>query len=210
MLNINGITIEWLKHASIKIKKDKIIYIDPYNIKEPLEKADIILITHSHYDHFSMLDIFKLVKSNTFIFIPEDIKNKLPSTINQNNVYTVIPNQVYSAFDLNILTTPSYNLTKPYHPPKNNWVGYVISINQYKLYHAGDTDCIVEMSKLKDISVAFLPIGGTYTMDNIEAANAASIIRPKVTVPIHYGTIVGTKGDAIKFKELCNSNVEIL
>jgi len=210
MLNLDGLTIEWLGQASVKIKSEKIIYIDPYHLKDPVEKADLILVTHSHYDHYSPQDIAKLTKSTTFVAIPEDAKKDLSSLINQNNLVTVVPNQTYKMGNLEILTIPSYNLNKPFHPLKNNWVGYIMSLNQKKIYHAGDTDCIPEMSKLKNITVALLPIGGTYTMDSLEAAKAVSIIKPEIAIPIHYGTIVGTKGDALKFKELCSSRVEIL
>ena len=195
--------IHWLGHASFKITGDKVIYIDPYEISET-EKADIILITHTHHDHLSLDDIEKIRKLDTSVFAPEDARSKL------SDFKSVKPYQFFNVGKIRIETVPAYNLDKEFHPEEKNWVGYVIEINGQKIYHAGDTDLIPEMSELKDIDVALLPIGGTYTMDVTEALQAVNIIQPKVVIPMHYGKLSGTKMDAEKFKQLASCKVELL
>ncbi len=195
--------IHWLGHASFKLTGEKIIYIDPYEISET-EKADIILITHTHHDHLSMDDIEKIRKLDTVIFAPEDARSKL------SDFKPVKPYQFFNVGKIKIETVPAYNLDKEFHPEEKNWVGYVIEINGQRIYHAGDTDLIPEMSELKDIDVALLPIGGTYTMDVTEALQAVNIIAPKIAIPMHYGKLSGTKMDAEKFKQLAGCKVELL
>ena len=195
--------IHWLGHASFKLTGEKIIYIDPYEISET-EKADIILITHTHHDHLSMDDIEKIRKLDTVIFAPEDARSKL------SDFKSVKPYQVFNVGKIRIETVPAYNLDKEFHPEEKNWVGYVIEVDKQRIYHAGDTDLIPEMSELKDIDVALLPIGGTYTMDVTEALQAVNIIAPKIAIPMHYGKLSGTKMDAEKFKQLASCKVELL
>jgi len=195
--------IHWLGHASFKITGDKIIYIDPYQISDN-EKADIILITHTHYDHLSLEDIQKIRKEDTAILAPADAREKL------TNFYAIKPNEFLTIKGIKIQTVAAYNLDKQFHPQEKQWVGYVIDVNGKRIYHAGDTDLIPEMEELEDIDVAILPVGGTYTMDVTEAVQAVHIIEPRVAIPMHYGKIVGTKNDAEKFKELSDSRVEIL
>lgn len=195
--------IHWLGHSSFKIIGEKIVYIDPYQIHDT-EKADIILITHTHYDHLSPEDINKIRAEKTIILAPEDARDKL------TNFKPVKPNQFFTIEGIKVETVPAYNTDKPFHPQEKNWVGYIIQINGKRIYHAGDTDLIPEMEELKNIDIAILPIGGTYTMDVTEAVQAVNIIEPKIAIPMHYGKIVGTKTDAEKFKQLCNCKVEIL
>ena len=194
--------IEWLGHATIKMSNsDKIIYIDPYNIKEAYNDADIIFVTHSHYDHFSEEDILKVKKETTKIVVTEDLYQKtLVLGFDEEDIITVKPNEEYQIEDIKFCTVPSYNVNKKFHPKENNWVGYIIKINNVKYYIAGDTDTTEENKKVQ-CDVAFLPVGGTYTMTAEEAAELANEIEPKVVVPIHYGSIVGTRADAEKFKE---------
>ena len=195
--------IHWLGHASFKLTGEKIIYIDPYEISDT-EKADIILITHTHHDHLSMDDIEKIRKLDTAVFAPEDARSKL------SDFKSVKPYQFFNVGKIKIETVPAYNLDKEFHPEEKNWVGYIIEINGQRIYHAGDTDLIPEMSELKDIDVALLPIGGKYTMDVTEALQAVNIIQPKIAIPMHYGKLVGTKMDAEKFKQLAGCKVELL
>ena len=198
--------IECLGHSTIKINGDKIIYIDPFNIKENYKDADIIFITHSHYDHFSKEDILKVKKESTKIIVPEDLYSEVTS-IGFNNIMTVLPNNSYSVDNIKFRTIPAYNTNKNFHPKENKWVGYILDIDDLKYYIAGDTDITIEN---KDVvcDIAFLPIGGVYTMDYIEASKLANTIKPKIVIPIHYGSIVGTKSDALKFKELIDSGIE--
>ena len=201
--------IKCLGHSTIKIlDKDKVIYIDPYNIKEDKKDADIIFITHAHYDHFSEEDIIKIKNENTIIVITEDIYNKVIELgFLEKKIIKVMPKEEYKIGNIRFQTIPAYNIDKKFHPKENMWVGYLININNIRYYFAGDTD-ITDENKKVECDVAFLPVGGTYTMDYKEAAELANIIRPKIVVPIHYGIIVGTKEDALNFKNFINKDIE--
>ncbi len=198
---IGNVKLDWLGHASFKITDKKVIYIDPYNVP-PDEKADIILITHGHSDHCSIEDIKELIKDRTIILIPPDCQSKL-SDLQGIDIHLVKPGKKIGAFGIIIEAVPAYNLNKNFHEK-------VVNIAGKRIYHAGDTDFIPEMKEIKEIDVALLPVGGTYTMDASEAAKAANTIKPKVAVPMHYGSIVGSEEDAKTFKELCNVEVEIM
>ena len=197
--------IEVLIHSSIKFSKDIIIYFDPYKINKEYNDADIIFITHNHYDHYSPLDIKKVIKDNTIIVCPKDIKEELLK-LDINNIIEVVPNKDYEVLNIKFKTTPAYNTNKNFHPKENNWVGYLLDYNNVKYYIAGDTD-VTEENKNIICDVAFVPIGGTFTMDYKEAASLINEIKPKIAVPIHYGLIVGNKDDGIKFSKLLN-NIE--
>ena len=200
--------IEVLYHSSIRINKEKTIYIDPFKIDRNYNDADIIFITHDHYDHYSEEDIDKVINENTVIVIPEELLTKvLKKGINKNAIITVEPNQKYMVQGIKFETVPAYNTNKTFHPKENGWVGYVIEINGIKYYIAGDTDITEENKKVKG-DVAFVPVGGTYTMDFKEAAQLVNQIQPKVAVPIHYGSVVGTKQDAEEFIKLLHTNVK--
>ena len=188
-------------HSSIKITEDKIIYFDPFNIKENFSDADYIFCTHSHYDHFSPEDINKVKNNNTKLIVTKDIIESATKLINKNNIILVQPNEEYKIDNLVIKTVPAYNRIKKFHPKENNWVGYIVETNGQKYYIAGDTDNIEELHNIK-CDVAFLPVGGTYTMDYKQASELANVINAKLVIPTHYGSIVGDKEDAIKFKEL--------
>ena len=201
--------IEWLGHATIKMSNsDKIIYIDPYNLEGTYSDSDVIFVTHSHYDHFSEEDILKVKKETTKIVVTEELYQKtLDLGFDEENITTVKPNEEYEIEGIKFSTVPSYNVNKKFHPKENNWVGYIIEINNVKYYIAGDTD-ITEENKKVQCDVALLPVGGTYTMTAEEAAELANIIQPKIVVPIHYGAIVGTQSDAEKFKELVKATIQ--
>ena len=200
--------IEVLYHSSIRINKEKTIYIDPFKIDRNYNDADIIFITHDHYDHYSEEDIDKVINENAVIVIPEELLTKvLKKGINKNAIITVEPNQKYMVQGIKFETVPAYNTNKTFHPKENGWVGYVIEINEIKYYIAGDTDITEENKKVK-CDVAFVPVGGTYTMDFKEAAQLVNQIQPKVAVPIHYGSVVGTKQDAEEFIKLLHTNIK--
>lgn len=199
--------IEVLCHNSIKINKEKIIYIDPFKIQKEYKDADIIMITHAHYDHFSEENINKVKKENTKICITKDLEERtLNLGFNKENILIVEPNMKYSIEGIKFETIPAYNISKQFHPKENNWVSYIIEINNIKYYIAGDTDITKENKNVK-CDVAFVPVGGTYTMDSKEAAELVNIIKPKVAVPVHYGTIVGTKEDAENFTKMINKDI---
>lgn len=200
--------IEVLCHSSIRINKEKVIYIDPFKINKNYNDADIIFITHDHYDHYSEEDIDKVIKEDTTIVIPKDLLKKLlKKGINKNAIIVAEPNKEYETQGINFNTIPAYNINKKFHPKENNWLGYIITINNVKYYVAGDTDITDENRKVK-CDVAFVPVGGTYTMDFKEAARLINEIKPKIAVPIHYGSIVGTEQDARNFINLLNSEIK--
>lgn len=200
--------IEVLYHSSIKIAKEKIIYIDPFKINKNYNDADIIFITHDHYDHYSEEDIDKVINEKTTIVIPEELLTKLlRKGINRSDIITVEPNKKYTVQGIKFETIPAYNVNKTFHPKENEWVGYIIEIKGIRYYIAGDTDITEENRKVK-CDVAFVPVGGTYTMNFKEAAELINEIKPKVAVPIHYGSVVGTKQDAVNFVELLEQEIK--
>ena len=202
--------IEVLCHSSIRIEEGKIIYIDPFKVDKDYNDADYVFCTHTHYDHFSPEDIEKVRKEDTKLIITKDIEDKAKEFFKEENVFVVEPENEYQVGNLKFLTTYAYNVNKAFHPKENNWVGYIIEVNDKKYYIAGDTDNIKEIQDIK-CDIAFIPIGGTYTMDYQEAAQLANQIDAKQIIPTHYGSIVGDKTDAIKFKELVqNKEVKIL
>lgn len=190
-------------HSSIKISERQIIYSDPYKIEKEKHDADIILITHDHYDHYSEEDIEKVMKEDTIIVAPKTAKifNKI------KNKVEVIPNEKYEVNGIKIETIPAYNIKKQFHPKANEWVGYILEIEGKRYYIAGDTDITPENQQIK-CDIAFVPVGGTYTMDYKEAAELINIIKPKIAIPMHYGSIVGTKQDAENFKKLLNPEIK--
>ena len=200
--------IEVLCHSSIKINKEKVIYIDPFKIDKNYNDADIVFITHDHYDHYSEEDIDKVINENTTIIIPDELLTKLlRKGINKNAIITVEPNKNYMVQGIKFETISAYNTNKTFHPKENGWVGYIIIINGIRYYIAGDTD-ITEENKQVKCDVAFVPVGGTYTMDFKEAASLINEIKPKIAIPIHYGSIVGTEQDAIDFIRLLHPEIK--
>lgn len=194
--------IEVLYHSCIRMNKEKMIYIDPYHIEKNYNDADMIFITHDHYDHYSEEDIDKVRKNNTIFIVPENLLNKLiKKGINDENIITLDPGDAENIDGIKVEAIHSYNIDKPFHPKENNWLGYVIEIDGVRYYIAGDTD-ITKENKIIKCDVAFVPVGGTYTMNFSEAAQLINIIKPKIAVPIHYGSVVGTKQDATDFIKL--------
>ena len=188
--------------SSIKIGN---IYFDPFKIENEYHDASLIFITHSHYDHFDLDSINKVKNDKTIIIIPDDdeIKSKL------DNYNIVLPNNTYNFNNIIINTIPSYNTNKEFHPRENNWLGYIVTINNETYYVMGDSD-ITDEAKLVHCDYLFIPIGGTYTMDYREASELTNIIKPKIVFPIHFGSIVGDKEDYNKFKDLVNTDIEVI
>lgn len=200
--------IQVLCHSSIKINEGKVIYFDPFKINEQYNDADIIFITHDHYDHYSEEYIDKVIKPDTVIIVPEGMQVKLlKKGIKNSNIITVEPEKTYVVEGLKFETIPAYNVNKAFHPKDNGWVGYILEIDGIRYYIAGDTD-ITEENKRVKCDIAFIPVGGTYTMDFKEAAELVNEIKPKVAIPIHYGSIVGTSEDAINFQKLLNPEIK--
>lgn len=191
--------IEWLGHAAFKITgREVVIYIDPYEIRSK-DEADIVLITHDHFDHASPKDIRKIAAPKTSIVGPKKAKVELaglPGTFHE-----IAPGEEIEIAGVSIRAVPAYNIGKSYHPRSAGYVGYIVGVDGKSIYHAGDTDLIPEMEGL-GVDVALLPVGGTYTMDAREAAEAFRRIGAKEGIPMHCGTIVGSERDAEAFRRL--------
>ena len=201
--------IEVLCHSCIKFNKGEVIYFDPFKIEKNYNDADVIFITHDHYDHYSEEDIDKVIKEETIIVAPEDLLTKLlKKGFERDNMVLVTPNQKYTVKGIEFQTIPAYNVNKQFHPKANEWVGYVLKIDGVTYYIAGDTDITEENKKVK-CDVAFVPVGGTFTMDYKEAAELINEIKPKIAVPTHYGSIVGEKSDGVSFSKLVSPEIEV-
>ncbi len=195
------------KQSSIRIKGSKTIYIDPldYGAKHD---ADYLFITHPHWDHFSLVSILELRKEDTVFITPKDLVEELLNVgINEEYIYVVKPNENLVLKSMEIKTIPAYNLKSKYHLKSQNWVGYLIDFDGFKLYITGDTDATKEALKVK-CDVLLLPIGGTYTMDYEQAAFLTNEIKPQKVIPTHYGFAVGKIEDALKFKKLVNKDIK--
>jgi L-ascorbate metabolism protein UlaG (beta-lactamase superfamily) len=195
--------ITWLGHDAFKIKDDKVIYVDPFELEDG-EPAALILITHDHYDHCSPQDIAKIRTDETEIIAIAGCAKKLGG-----RVHRVKPGDRLTVKGVDIEVVPAYNTNKRFHPQGAGHVGFVVTVGGQRIYHAGDTDFIPEMQKIK-ADIALLPVSGVYVMTAEEAAKAAEAIQPQVAVPMHYGSIVGSAQDARRFQELCSIEVQIL
>lgn len=196
--------------SSILISGNVKIYFDPIKMNRKYD-ADYIFITHSHYDHFSKEDILNIKNDNTVIIGPYDIYDKcLEMGFSKDRVIKVKPCEEYDYGVIRFKTVYAYNLNKNFHLKESNWVGYVLEFEGKKYYIAGDTDVIMDnLSVLKNMDVAFIPIGGTYTMDALEAADFVNKIKPKLVVPIHYGMVVGDEKDLIDFINNVDSDIKV-
>jgi len=178
-------SIKWLGHASFEIKaEDKSIYIDPYE-GEYGDKADLILVSHSHDDHCELSKIKMIRKKDTIVIAPADCASKIGG-----NVKTLKPGEKVSVGDVTVEAVQAYNYKRfrspgnPFHP-KGSGVGYLVTVGDRTIYHAGDTDFIPEMKNLRNVYLALLPSGGTYTMDGLETTEAVLAIRPEFVIPMH-------------------------
>lgn len=201
---IDKITIN--TQSSIRIEWDKIIYFDPYKINTVSHDADYIFITHDHYDHYDIDSIKNILKDTTKIIIPDSMASSVLGVFPSKNIIGVLPNETYQIDNINIETIPSYNINKEYHPISKKWVGYIISLDDKRLYISGDTDITPENKKVKS-DIILIPIGGKFTMDYKEAAELTNIIKPQIVIPTHYGIIVGTREDFDKFISLLDNNI---
>lgn len=203
--------IVWLGHASFLIETERKIYIDPYDIPgelaDSLPKADLILVTHDHADHFSAGDIKRIIKPSTVVVSIRSVIEDLPDEVKASRL--VEPGDSLTVMDVLIEAVPAYNIEKKFHPREKGYVGFIIHLEDRTVYHAGDTDLIPEMEEI-ETDIALLPVGGKFTMDPVEAAKAAQIINPEVAIPMHWGKIIGTWEDAKEFQARCKTRVVVL
>jgi L-ascorbate metabolism protein UlaG (beta-lactamase superfamily) len=195
--------IQWLGHDCFLIKSDLIIYFDPFQIKTG-PKADIIFITHPHYDHCSPEDIKKIAKEDTIIVTEKDSAKMLTGKIEIMKV-----GEEKTVKGIKVKAVPAYNIGKTFHTKDKGWLGFVVEIEGVKIYHAGDTDFIPEMKDIKT-DIALLPVSGTYVMTADEAVEATLTIKPQIAIPMHYGSIVGSKKDAEKFAKALEGKIEVI
>ena len=200
-----GTKIQWFGHASFKIwNEETVLYIDPWKLKESPKDAALVLVSHSHGDHYSPADIEKVTGPDTKLIASADVVSK------QGGGEGITPGLTIESGKVRVHGVAAYNLDKKFHPKANNWVGFIIEIGSKRIYYAGDTDLTDEMKALTDIDVALLPVGGKYTMDGAEAAEAARHIKPKQAIPYHWGDIVGSRSDAEKFADEAGCDVKIM
>jgi L-ascorbate metabolism protein UlaG (beta-lactamase superfamily) len=195
--------MHWLGHDTIWLEGSVKVCIDPFQISTT-RPADLILITHEHFDHCSPDDVAKIQRKETTIVTDATSAGKL-----QGNVRIVAPGDTIEVKGVNIEVGPAYNTNKDFHPKKAAMLSFVVSLDGIRYYHAGDTDFIPEMKDLR-VDVAFLPVSGTYVMTAEEAIQAARAIKPGLAIPMHYGAIVGSEDDAVKFKKALLGEIEVV
>lgn len=202
--------IEVLAHSSIRIRCELgVIYVDPFQIQGERNDADFILVTHDHHDHFSPEDIRKVVGDSTFLVVPENMEKKAQEVSGLvKKIVPVSPGTSYAVNGLIFDTVSAYNVSKAFHPKSAGWIGYNIKCDGQYVYIAGDTDLTEEAASVK-CDVALVPVGGTYTMTALEAADLVNRISPKVAIPMHYGSIVGSKKDAETFASKVDDHIKV-
>jgi len=195
--------IVWLGHDCFRIDASRCIYIDPYQIEDG-KPANVILVTHDHFDHCSPEDVAKVQQPDTIIVTEKDSATKLSGEIR-----VMAPGERIQLSGLAVEAVPAYNTNKDFHPKANGWLGFIVDIDGVRIYHAGDSDNIPEMKDLS-VDIAMLPVSGTYVMTPDEAVEAALAIQPKLAIPMHYGAIVGDNRDALKFRDELAGKVDVL
>ena len=193
--------------SAIKINSNKIIYFDPYLIKDKYNDADVIFITHDHYDHFDLESINNIIKKDTIVVVPNTMVEKVSNLLEEYEILGVDPDNNYKIFDIEFNTIRAYNNNKKFHPKENNWLGYVICLDNKSYYIMGDTDDTTDARRVK-CDYLFIPIGGTYTMNYLEASELTNYIKPKIVIPIHYKTVVGSDSDYEGFVKNINKDIE--
>jgi L-ascorbate metabolism protein UlaG (beta-lactamase superfamily) len=206
--------VEWLGHSGFRVSAGKSsIYIDPYRLGDHEPKADLVLITHQHYDHFSPQDLERIRRPGTAVIAPAVVAERLEGDVTAVRPGDVVETRVAG---VDVRAIPAYNTSKrdnqgrPFHPREAGYVGYELNVRGERLYHAGDTDVIPEMDWVVGVDVALLPVSGIYVMTALEAAEAARRIQPSVAVPMHWGEHIGSQEDAQAFAEAAPVDVVIL
>lgn len=206
---LSGLT--WLGHASFRLERaGTVVYLDPYQLSSEPHDADLVLVSHPHPDHLDAASVAKAAGPDTVVVTVAEAADKLKEAGFTGAIQLIKPGETIQAAGVSIEAVPAYNIGKKFHLKESGWAGFILELDGVRIYHAGDADFIPEMRGIK-VDVALLPVSGTYVMTAEEAAEAAKAIGPKVAVPMHYGSIVGTAADAKRFQELCGGLiVEIL
>ena len=198
------------QQSSIKITSAKTIYFDPFGITGAPHDADVIFITHEHYDHFSLEDISKAANGSTVYAAPKTMLTAMKKAgISENRTTFLEPGNTTEVCGITVEAVSAYNRLKPFHPRRNNWLGYVVTIEGKRLYICGDTDDTPEAEAVK-CDIIFVPIGGTFTMNARSAAELVNAVKPEIAIPIHFGTLVGKKSDADTFEKLVSSSIKVI
>ena len=186
--------IHWIGHASFRLAtEDVVLYIDPWKLPSAQPDANLVFVSHGHFDHWSADDVAAVSQDTTTVVGPPDVIESLPGG------RVLRPGERVESTGACIEAVPAYNIDKDFHPKANNWLGAVIALGGTRVYYAGDTDRIPEMDALSEVDVALLPVGGTYTMNAAQAAEACQAIGARIALPYHWGDIVGTEADAQAF-----------
>jgi len=215
MFEYHGIKIRWYGHDTFTLEKEITICIDPYKLSKTIQ-ADLVLISHNHFDHLSLEDLKKISSRNTIIIAANECMSQI-SNISSKEKIGIAPGEEKTINNIKVKAIPAYNIDKinpdtkkPFHPKEDKKIGFIITMQGTSIYHTGDSDLIPEMTDLKP-DVLLIPVSGTYVMTAKEAANAVEKIKPKIAIPMHYGTIVGSENDAKEFKNMVKScKVQIL
>lgn len=197
-------------HSSVRLETDNslILRIDPFLVEDEPHDSDVILFTHSHFDHFSPEDVKRVWKPETIFVAPISMAEELAKAGFKEKAVLLYPGEETLVYNVPVHAVPSYNINKPNHPKKNGWLGYILTIRGLRIYIAGDTDDTEEVRSIA-CDIALLPVGGTYTMNVREAANCVNVIRPTIAIPTHYGSIVGTPKDGETFRDLVAPGIQV-
>ena len=214
MYEYKGVKITWLGHDGFRIQNGQVVYIDPFQIESGDPKADLLLISHEHFDHCNSDDLKKVVTPNTVVVAHAQSKDEL-SKVKVKEVKIIKPGDKIKIGDVNVEAVPAYNVNKfrepgkAFHPKEDGKLGFVVTVKGVRIYHTGDSDHIPEMRGLRP-DIALVPVSGTYVMTSQEAVEAVASIDPKVAIPMHYGAIVGDQKDADAFKKQVKCEVQVL
>jgi L-ascorbate metabolism protein UlaG (beta-lactamase superfamily) len=214
MFEYHGIKLTWLGHDGFRIEDGGVIYLDPFKIETDRPKADLVLVSHEHFDHCSLDDLRKIVTTSTAIVAHSQSKKEL-SKLSVKEIKIMKPGDKINVGEVAIEAVPSYNVNKfrepgrPFHPKEDGKLGFVVTIKGVRIYHAGDADLIPEMKDVR-ADIALLPVSGTYVMTAQEAAEAVGVINPKIAIPMHYGRTIGSPKDGEAFKKLAKCEVRLL
>ena len=192
-------------HSSIRIKGEKTLWFDPFQLKAAPQDGDVILLTHEHYDHFSPSDIARAATSGAVFVVPRSMEKAVAPL---GRTVGLWPGDSATVAGVKVEAVPAYNVAKRFHPRKNDWLGYVVELDGQRIYVCGDSDVTTEAMAVQ-CDVLLCPVGGTYTMTAAEAAQLANAIRPKLAIPTHYGTVVGSRQDGETFRRLVDGDIRV-